>query len=153
MEIYVSSPRMLRRSTKFCLGVLALLGAAPAAAQLNIEPSVWSAPHDGVKLHPDEAIDLHTTVEKPIDPYAYKRGLFKSLGLYEYKPAENVDGRYSRPHYAFGLHSDLMRDALSLTGLDAESCVAPIVRLRARQAAITGNTGVSMAVFARCTFR
>ena len=128
---------MLRRSTKFCLGVLAaLLGAAPAVAQLNVDPSVWSATHDGIKLHSDEAVDLHTTAEKPIDPYAYKRGLFKSIGLYEYKPAENVEGRYSRPHYAFGLHSDLMRDALSLTGVDAESCVAPIVRLRARQAAM-----------------
>lgn len=145
---------MLRRSTKFCLGVLAaLLAAAPAAAQSSVDPSVWSATHDGIKLHSDQAVDLHTTAEKPIDPYAYKRGLFKSLGLYEYKPAESVEGRYSRPHYAFGLHSDLMRDALSFTGLDAESCIAPIVRLRTRQAVLTGNTGVSMAVFARCTFR
>lgn len=145
---------MPSRPTKFSLGVLvALLGAGPAAAQLNVDPSTWSVPRDSVRLRPDQTVDLRTTAEKPIDPYAYKRGLFKSIGLYEYKPAENVEGRYSRPRYAFGLHSDFMRDALSLTGLDAESCIAPMVRLRARQAAITGNTGVSMAVFARCTFR
>ena len=99
---------MLRRSTNFSLGVLvALLGAGPAAAQLKVDPSTWSAPLDSVRLHTDEVVDLHTTAEKPIDPYAYKRGLFKSLNLYEYKPAESVEGRYSRPHYAFGLHSDL----------------------------------------------
>ena len=45
-----------------------------------------------------------------------------------------------------------MRDALSLTGLEAESCVAPMVRLRARQPTATGANGVSLTFLARCTF-
>ena len=96
--------------------------------------------------------DLRTTTPPPLDPYAYKRGLFSSMGLYEYKPIAASPGAYSRPHYALGLHSDVMRDALSLTGLDAESCIAPMLRLRARQTTVTGANGLSLTVLARCTF-
>jgi len=42
---------------------------------------------------------------------------------------------------------------LALTGREAESCVAPMLRLRARETSISGATGVSMTVFARCRFR
>jgi hypothetical protein len=157
MQIFVSSPFPMPSGSKsFSLGVLmATLGvlAGPGSAQPSAGHLTWAVPVDGIRMRTEQAVDLHTTVEKPIDPYAYKRGLFAALGLYEYKAPGAVDGQYTRPHYALGLHSDLMRDALSLTGLDAESCVAPMVRLRARQATITGNTGISMSVSARCTFR
>lgn len=139
----------LRAALLVCLAVL----AGSAGAQLRTDPARWDAGQDGIKLHSDQIVDLRTTVPKPIDPYAYKRGLFSAIGLYEYKPTVAVEGQYTRPHYALGLQSDLMRDALSLVGLEAESCVAPMVRLRARQTAITGATGVSMSVFARCRFR
>ncbi|MGZ8273300.1 MAG: hypothetical protein ACXW2G_14310 [Burkholderiaceae bacterium] len=131
-----------------CLSAL----AGSACAQLRTDPSRWGAGRDGIKLHSDEVIDLRTTAPKPIDPHAYKRGLFSSIGLYEYRPAGAVPGQYTRPHYAFGLQSELMRDALSLAGLEAESCIAPMLRLRARQTTITGTTGISMSVLARCTF-
>lgn len=136
---------------------VALLACLPtlsesACAQLRTDPSTWGAGQDGIRLHSSEVVDLHTTAPRPIDPYVYKRGLFSSLGLYEYKPAGVVFGQYTRPHYALGLHSDLMRDALSLTGLEADSCVAPMVRLRARQTTATGAGGISMSLLARCTF-
>lgn len=137
-----------RAALLVCLSTL----AASASGQLRVDPSTWGAGHDGIKLHSDEMIDLRTTAPKPIDPYAFKRGLFSSLGLYEYKPASGAPGQYARPHYAFGMQSELMRNALSLTGLETESCVAPMVRLRTRQTTITGATGVSMSVLARCTF-
>jgi hypothetical protein len=128
--------------------------AGPCCAQPKADPTRWTATHDGIKLHPDEVFDLHTTdSDKPIDPYAYKRGLFSSMGLYEYKRIGEVQGQYAKPHYAVGLHSELMREALALTGLEAESCVAPMLRLRARETSISGATGVSMTVFARCRFR
>ena len=149
---------MLPRSTvllRACLlAVLAVL-AGPVCAQLRADPSAWGAGQDGIKLRTPELVDLHTTSTsiKTIDPYAYQRGLFSSMGLYEYKPMGAVEGQYTRPHYALGLHSDKMRDALSLTGLDAESCIAPMVRLRVRETTITGANGISMTVFARCSFR
>ena len=67
------------------------------------------------------------------------------MGLYEYKPV----GRGTRPVHAAALRArgcnpDLMRDALSLTGLEAESCIAPMLRLRARQTTVTGANGISM---------
>jgi hypothetical protein len=142
--------KVLFRSAAF----LALVAAAGAAlAQLRVDPSAWSSGHDGIRLHSEEFTDLHVTPERPIDPYAFRRGLFSSMGLYEYKPIGAVEGRYTKPHYAVGLHSELMRDALSLTGLEAESCVAPMLRLRTRQAVVAGTSGVCMTVFARCTFR
>ena len=133
--------------------LLGLSFVTPASAQLKADPSIWALSHDTVKLHPDEQVDLHTTTPPPIDPYEYKRGLFASIGLYEYKPALVVPGQYERPHYALGFSSDAMRSALSSSGLDAESCVAPMVRLRARPTTITGTTGISMSLLARCTFR
>jgi len=147
---------MLPRSTLLLRAAMLVSLAAlagPGSAQLRTDPSTWGVGHDGIKLHTPELVDLHTTSPKPIDPYAYKRGLFSSIGLFEYKVAGVVEGQYTRPHYALGLHSDTMRDALSLTGLDAESCVAPMMRLRARETTVTGANGISMTVFARCTFR
>ena len=132
-------------------GALAIR-AGPGSAQSGAGPSTWPAGRDGVKLHQEEIVDLRTTTPPPIDPYAYRRGLFSAMGLYEYKPVGETPGQYKRPHYALGLHSDLMRDALSHAGLEAESCVAPMVRLRARQATSTGANGVSLSLLARCTF-
>jgi hypothetical protein len=74
------------------------------------------------------------------------------MGLYEYRPAGLLPGQYTRPHYALGLQSELMRDAMSVTGFEAESCVAPMVRLRAREAATTGSAGKSLTLLARCSF-
>ena len=133
------------------LGSLAIL-AGPGSAQLHADPSTWGARQDSIKLHSEEIVDLHTTTPPPIDPYAFKRGLFSSMGLYEYKTMGETPGQYTRPHYTLGLHSDLMRDALSLTGLEAESCVAPMVRLRARQPTTTGANGVNLTFLARCSF-
>jgi hypothetical protein len=150
---------MLARSTLLLraalLGSLTVL-AATASAQLKADPSMWNVGRDGgVKLRADEVVDLHTTDSsaKPLDPYAYKRGLFSSLGLFEYRRPGEVPGQYTKPHYALGVHSDAMRDALSLTGLDAESCVAPMVRMRARETSVTGASGISMTLLARCSFR
>ena len=149
---------MLRRSTLLIAAAVAgslIALATSASAQLKADASVWNTGRDGsVKLRVDEVIDLRTTDSsaKPIDPYAYKRGLLSSLGLYEYKRPGELPGQYTKPHYALGLHSDVMREALSLTGLEAESCVAPMVRLRARETSITGAAGISMTVLARCSF-
>jgi hypothetical protein len=134
---------------------MALL-AAPCVAQLNTDPATWPAMHDGVKQHPDEVRDLRTTPERddrPIDPYAYRRGFFSSLGLYEYRKVGEVPGQYNRPHYALGMSSSAMRDVLSLAGLEADKCVAPMVRLRARDSSVTGAGSISMTLLARCTFR
>ena len=129
------------------------LAAGPGAAQLRVDPSTWVEPPEGIKRRTDEAvIDLRTTTRPPIDPYAYRRGLFSALGLYELKPLDAVPGQYTRPRYALGMRSGMMRDALSLTGLEPDTCIAPMVRMRARPTALTGNVGVSMTVLARCTF-
>ena len=146
---------MLPRSTVVARAVLlACLSSLPgiACGQLRVDPSTWGGDRDGIKFGPDEMVEVRTASPKAIDPYASRRGLFSSLGLYEYRPAGAAPGQYVRPHYAFGLQSELMRDALSLTGLETESCVAPMLRLRARQTTTTGSNGISMSLLARCSF-
>jgi hypothetical protein len=135
------------------LAVLLMVWVGTAGAQLRTDPARWAVGQDGIRLVSEAVVDLRTTTPAPIDPYAYRRGLFSAIGLYEYKPATVVLGQYSRPHYALGFQSELMRDAMAFAGLDAESCVAPMVRMRARQAAVTGDTSLSMTMLARCTFR
>lgn len=90
---------------------------------------------------------------KAFDPYASRRNLMSSLGLYEYKSSDATRLGYERPHYALGFHSDTMRDFVNLFGLESDSCIAPIVRLRRQSSASTSEYNPTMTLIARCTFR
>lgn len=131
---------------------LLMAGVAPVAAQLRIDPSVWGAGQDGIRLSSQAALDLRAPARTPLAPEAGRAGLFSSLGLYAYQPVGAMPGHYVRPHYALGLHSDLMRDALVSAGLEARSCIAPMLRLRARPASSVSAGGLSFTLLARCTF-
>lgn len=48
------------------------------------------------------------------------------------EPARLVDGRYVRPRYSFGLQSESLRSFLRGAGLEAQSCMLPVVRARAK---------------------
>lgn len=130
--------------------------AAPAAAQVTFDPHIDAATLapviEGMPIREAPSVNLHTvSEEKPIDPYAYRRGLMSAIGLYEYNPPSAVESGYRRPHYTLGFRSETMRDALNLTGVHAESCIAPMVRLRARPGP-DGNVNPSLTLIARCTF-
>jgi hypothetical protein len=66
-------------------------------------------------------------------------------------PADVVPGRYSRPKYALGFRSDTMKGLARDMGLDADTCLAPLVRARVSLSQDSGGSGRLM-VFARCTF-
>jgi hypothetical protein len=66
-------------------------------------------------------------------------------------PADIVPGRYSRPKYALGFRSDTMKGLARDMGLDADTCLAPLVRARVSLSQDSGGSGRLM-VFARCTF-
>jgi hypothetical protein len=143
------SPRSLPLAALF--GSLVILGD-PAVAQLRADPSRWGSGKHGIKLHSEEVVDPRASEQPWPDPDAPKRGFLGYMGLYEYRPTGLSPGQYTRPHYALGLQSELMRDAMSVTGFEAESCIAPMVRLRAREAAMTGSAGKSLTLLARCSF-
>lgn len=68
-------------------------------------------------------------------------------------PSENVvPGRYTRPRYALGFRSNAMKNLAQGMGLDAEHCLAPLVRARVTLSQ-NGDTGGRLMIFARCTLR
>lgn len=68
-------------------------------------------------------------------------------------PSENViPGRYARPRYALGFRSNAMKNLAQGMGLDAEHCLAPLVRARVTLSQ-NGDTGGRLMIFARCTLR
>lgn len=56
------------------------------------------------------------------------------------------------PRLAIGFRSEGMRHAMGMIGIDAHTCMAPIVRLRGKMANDGGVSGTFW-VSARCSFR
>lgn len=56
------------------------------------------------------------------------------------------------PRLAVGFRSDAMRNAMEAIGIDAQHCMAPIVRLRGKMAD-NGDVSGTLWISARCTFR
>ncbi|MCU0949825.1 MAG: hypothetical protein MUC68_01875 [Burkholderiaceae bacterium] len=68
-------------------------------------------------------------------------------------PGENVlPGGYVRPRYALGFRSSTMKNFVQGMGLEAEHCLAPLVRARLTFSP-QGDAGGRLMVFARCTLR
>lgn len=66
-------------------------------------------------------------------------------------PRESTHGQYTRPRYALGFRSNTMRRWLKDLGMDAQSCLAPVVRLRT---SISSDFDVSgtLWIHVRCSF-
>lgn len=62
------------------------------------------------------------------------------------------DGRYTRPKVIIGLPSESMKGWMNSTGLSAEQCLLPMMRVRARLNA-EGEASGAMWLYARCTFQ
>lgn len=67
-------------------------------------------------------------------------------------PRDASPGTYGRPRYALGFRSEALRKLMNEIGIEANSCLAPVVRLRTK---ISGEGDVSGAIwiYARCTIR
>jgi len=66
-------------------------------------------------------------------------------------PADVVPGRFNRPRYAIGFRSEAMKGFAKDMGLDADTCLMPLVRARVSLSQDSGASGRLM-VFARCSF-
>jgi hypothetical protein len=62
------------------------------------------------------------------------------------------DGTYTRPKVMIGVPSESMKSWMNSAGLNAEQCLLPMVRARARVSAEGEASGV-MWLYARCTFQ
>lgn len=65
-------------------------------------------------------------------------------------PADVIPGQYSRPKYALGFRSHGMKRFAHGIGLDAHTCLAPLVRARVNFSQ-DGGAGGRLMVFARCS--
>jgi len=142
-----------------CTAAGTLLVAAVAAAQpvpesaLNLpfrdagrlvlpQPSVRSAEPDA-SGRIGAALTLGTTTASP--------SAWSAARLVEV-PRNDAPGTYSRPHYALGVRSESMRTWLNGLGLDATTCLAPVMRLRSKLSS-EGQLSGTLWLSARCDIR
>lgn len=62
------------------------------------------------------------------------------------------DGRFVRPRLLVGRQSPELKFWLRENGIEAERCMLPLLRTRARRDADTGRLGATVMISARCTF-
>lgn len=84
-------------------------------------------------------------------PPALRAKRWSSATLVEL-PRDAVPGTYQRPHYALGFRSETLRSWLKEAGVDAHTCIAPVLRLRTKLSSEGGLTG-TLWLYARCSFR
>jgi hypothetical protein len=67
-------------------------------------------------------------------------------------PRNDAPGTYSRPRYALGFRSEPMKSFLNEFGVDATTCLAPLVRARSKLSS-SGQVGGTVWLSARCDLR
>jgi hypothetical protein len=144
------------------VGALATAGSAAAQAapplQLQLD-SLYELAQRGVRLSPAHrsAADTIATADTSAPAPAEARRAEPAYGALAARttllemPADVVPGRYSRPKYALGFRSDTVKSFARDMGLDADTCLAPLVRARVSLSQDSGGSGRLM-VFARCSF-
>jgi hypothetical protein len=135
------------------LGSLAAQAQAPTQRQLDV---IYLLPAHGpdatagarVGVVADEAASTaHTGTVRPLlrDNSAWSRAALVEM------PADQIPGRYTRPKYALGFRSSAMKNLAKGMGLDADTCLAPLIRARL-SVSPDGDAGGRVMVFARCSF-
>lgn len=121
-----------------------------AAADYPTPARFASAPHgDDVAPRADGHALPAGSADRPAAP-ALRASRWSSARLIE-MPRDTKPGQYSRPHYALGFRSEAMRGWLKEAGLDADTCIAPVLRLRTKLS--DGALSGALWVYARCSFR
>jgi hypothetical protein len=164
MQGHVSVQRRVGRVAArllVAIGALAAMGSAAAHAtpplQLQLD-SLYQLPQRGVRLpsvHQSAADAVAAAADTPTPAGARRAepayGASAARTTLIEMPADVVPGRYTRPKYALGFRSDTMKGFARDMGLDADTCLAPLVRARVSLSQDSGAGGRLM-VFARCTF-
>lgn len=148
----------IRRSQTWVLpACAALFPALPGAAlaeggRAAVAPPIYlTTTRSAVDptLRPQRSAEIGTLAVDPVPTAA-----MPALGgarLVEV-PNHAAPGSYARPRYALGFRSDAMRGWLNGLGLDATSCLAPVVRLRSKISS-DGDVSGSIWLYARCSLR
>lgn len=160
-----------RTALRLAAALLLLAGGAAQAQDRGVSApdaapgaSIYLLPSRATIPSPALAASM-TSMERPAERAAEpaliepRRSLFAagaslSRASLVQMPAENVvPGRYARPRYALGFRSSTMKSLVQGMGLDAEHCLAPLVRARLTMSQDGRDAGGRVMVFARCTLR
>lgn len=118
-------------------------------------PSIYLLPGDGFeRARPAHGVGLGS--HAPTEPDAPRLVAFgghrTSRARLVEMPADVIPGRYTRPKYALGFRSHGMKKFANSLGLDAHTCLAPLVRARINFSQ-DGDAGGRLMLFARCSLR
>lgn len=81
---------------------------------------------------------------------ALRANRWSSASLVE-MPRDAIPGRYQRPRYALGFRSEALRNWLKEAGVDAQTCIAPLLRMRTKLSG-DGDFSGTLWLYARCSF-
>lgn len=140
-------------------GLAGVLGGfAPAHAQTATSPQRLDAlsllPGSGLALpRSHDGVDTRNTLATARTSQRSLLGDSASLTratLVE-MPADQIPGQFTRPKYALGFRSEGMKQFAKGMGLDADTCLAPLIRGRVSFTP-SGDGSARLMVFARCSF-
>jgi hypothetical protein len=118
-----------------------LLTAAPTPEA----PAAIISPRSTLATSRSEAFAPDTAL-----PISYSTTLLGST-LQLDMPRYDSSGKYVRPKFYVGMHSDTMRNWMNSTGLAADKCMLPMLRARTHMSG-DGEVSGTLWVYARCTF-
>lgn len=133
---------------------MAFAQSQPAAVSDPMLDSIYVLPSRNVRL-PSATVAAGSHDAEHEAPDARRFALAGSSALSRASlvemPADVIPGKYTRPKYALGFRSSAMKNFAQSMGLDAHTCLLPLVRARISLSQDSG-TGGRLMVFARCTF-
>jgi hypothetical protein len=101
--------------------------------------------HDSVDTRANLAMARSAARALPGDSASLTRAALVEM------PADQIPGQVTRPKYALGFRSEGMKQFAKGMGLDADTCLAPLIRGRVSFTP-SGDGSARLMVFARCSF-
>jgi hypothetical protein len=94
---------------------------------------------------------LFASTTEPVDDRSFESRPLLSARLIEVPRDVRPGQQYSRPRYALGFRSNAMKHWMKDAGVDAHTCLAPVIRLRTKLSSDREFSGTFW-MHARCTF-
>lgn len=134
-------------------GVLA--GAAPAQAQVTApkQMDLIRALPGGALPRDPQRFDMRVALAAPraAEPSVTGSSATTPRATLIEMPSDHMPGQFSRPRHALGFRSEGMKQFARGMGIDADTCLAPLIRGRVSFTA-AGDGSARLMVFARCSF-
>jgi hypothetical protein len=145
------NPRRLPSPTAFALAVLFAVPAAHAQGAVDPIPASVLRPYLIRESEPSTPPERTPARFESVAPQP--RDLSWLGGAVQYEaPREAVNGTYTRPKIAVGVPSESLKEWMKSAGFNAERCLLPMVRARARVSP-DGDANGTLWLHARCSFQ